>query len=110
MVTVIIPTLNAGKQIGPLLEKHKTVPHVQDTGAWIAYRKGEFEKARDLLLRVEEEAKEMPVVTYHLGMVYLKLGEKQKAREYLQTALASEQAFPGKKEAERTLTGLKQGG
>jgi tetratricopeptide (TPR) repeat protein len=100
----------AEKLIGPLLLKHKDVPHVQDTGAWVSYRKGDLEKARDLLLAVEEKAKEIPIMNYHLGKIYLQLGEKQKAEEYLSMSLEGDQEFVGKKEAERTLMALSGGG
>ena len=93
--------------MSPLLREHKTVAHVQDTGAWIAYRRGDFKKARDLLMGVEDEIKETPVITYHMGMILLELGEEKRAKEYLQMALRDEQDFVGRKEAEKTLLVLR---
>ena len=77
-----------------------------DTAEWINYRKEDFNKARALLLGVAEKAKDMPVFFYHLGMTYLRLGEKDKAKKYLHLATKSKKPFPGKTEAQKTLEEL----
>ncbi len=74
-----------------------------DTAAWIYYRKGEFKKARGLLLSIEENIRNVPVLNYHLGMISFRLGEKTEARQYLRLAIDSKQPFPGRDEAERML-------
>jgi len=55
---------------------------------------------------VEEKARSVPVISFHLGMIYHNLGEDDKAREYLELALDSEEAFPGRAEAEKILKEL----
>jgi len=80
---------------------------VVDTGAWIYFRKGEFEKARNLLVAAEDTAREAPIIQYHRGMMHLKLGEKEKARAYLSAALNSKADFDGRNEAEKALGELK---
>ena len=44
----------AQKLIDPLLDRHKGVPQVVDTGAWVYYRLGKFDKARELLAAIEK--------------------------------------------------------
>ena len=93
---------NMAQRLRPLQE-HKDVIHVLDTEAWICYRKGDYEKARDILLGVEEKARDMPVISYHLGMILLQLGEKEKAMGYLESAVNSKETFPGIEEARAVL-------
>jgi predicted Zn-dependent protease len=97
----------AERLILPLMQKHKDAPNMIDTAAWVYFRQGKYEKARDLLTAAEGTAKESPVISFHLGMIYHRLGKDDEAREYLQNALESEEAFAGRKEAEATLKGLK---
>jgi multidrug efflux pump len=47
-----------------------------------------------------------PTYRYHLGMVYSKTGDPQKAREMLQSALKLNPNFPGASDARRTLDSL----
>jgi tetratricopeptide (TPR) repeat protein len=96
----------AEKLMAPLLEKYGNVPHVVDTGAWVYYRKGDYEKAKSLILSNYESASRFPAVQYHLGMTYLRLGDKDKAKNHLQIALQSKEQFPGRVEAEKELKAL----
>ena len=59
---------------------------------------------------VEEKIKNVPVINYHLGMIYLKLGEDKEAGRYLQMSVSGKQKFPGRKEAEKALMLLKKEG
>jgi tetratricopeptide (TPR) repeat protein len=96
----------AKELITPLLEKYRTDPHILDTGAWIFYRQGDFEGARDLLVDVTGKIESIPSIGYHLGMSYLRLGDKLGARKFLALSLSGKQEFSGKKEAEKVLFGL----
>jgi tetratricopeptide (TPR) repeat protein len=98
----------AEKFIAPLLEKFKDVPSLVDTGAWVYYHKGKYEKARDLLLSIDEKARNIPAINYHMGMIYLGLGEKDKAKSYLQSALKDNKDFPGQQKAEKAMEKLLQ--
>jgi len=60
---------------------------IADTLAWVEYEKGEFNSALPLLRECIERAPANSVYHYHLGMVLVATGEKQKAREELQAAL-----------------------
>ncbi len=93
--------MRAKALVGPLLDRHKDNPNVMDTAAWIAYRQGEFKKARDLMAGMEEKSKNIPVINYHLGMIYLRLDRKALARKYLSRALKGKDRYPGRKEAEK---------
>ena len=52
----------AARIIKPLLKAHKESPQIVDTAAWLHYRNGEFEKGRDLILGMDEKARQVPVV------------------------------------------------
>ncbi len=76
--------------------------------AWIKFRKGDYEKARVLLEESVGTGGEMsPPMAYHLGMTLSRLGNKEKAVDYLAKAVNSGTNFPGKGEAEKTLKELK---
>ncbi len=92
----------------PLLEEFIEVPEIVDTWAWIRYRQGDYNEAKDLLMRVEAKGKNIAAFNYHLGMVLYRLGEKSNAVKYLELALKGDDVFPGRNEAESTLNDLKR--
>ena len=96
----------AEKLIKKMPKKIQDSPQVLDTLAWIQYRKGNFEEARDAMSDIGDKAKEISVLSYHFGMIYYKLGEKEKARDYLDSAVKSKEPFPGREKAEEVLKGL----
>ena len=58
---------------------------------------------------LEASAKKDPqnwTYQYHLGLAYSKGGEKAKAKQALERALAINASFPGAEEARKTLAGL----
>ena len=58
-----------------------------DSLAWVYYRKGEYQKALDLLKGLDDEFINANAdVSYHLGAVYAALGRMQQALPYLQRA------------------------
>jgi len=82
-------------------------PVLMDTRGWVHYRAGNYEQARVILeaaLLVPEKAN--PIYRYHLGMVYIQLGETEKAKEQLEASLKGEANYPGKEEAAAALAGL----
>lgn len=93
----------AEKLLEPIVKTKAAVAHFVDTRAWIHYRRGEYEAAKNLLTGIGDTAKDNPVFSYHLGMTCLRLGEKAEARENLKLALESNAPFPGRKEAEAAL-------
>ncbi|MEQ1530531.1 MAG: tetratricopeptide repeat protein, partial [Methylococcales bacterium] len=77
-----------------------------DTVAWIAYKKGQYDKALPLLTKVVEMNPNSAVSHYHLGMVYFKQGDKAHAKEVLEKAINLKQQFFGLTEAQETLKSL----
>ena len=78
-------------------------PAFQETLAWIAYKQGDYSKAKDLLLKVVDQQAITTVGQYHLGMVFYKQKETGMATVYLQKALGSSVDFDGRQEANETL-------
>ena len=65
----------------------------RDSQAWVYYRQGKYEQARDLLESLDAQFIEGHTdVQYHLGAIYAALGEVEKARHYLQQATDIPQA------------------
>jgi tetratricopeptide (TPR) repeat protein len=81
-------------------------PAFLDTAAWVYYRKGDYDKAAELLKGVVEKAPRVPVFQYHLGMVYYKQGNKAAAREHLAKATDGDYDYQGVEEARATLKSL----
>jgi tetratricopeptide (TPR) repeat protein len=60
-----------------------------DSLGWVEFRKGQFDRALDNLLRAAKTAeREDPVVFEHIGDTYLKLNRIREALEAWQKALA----------------------
>jgi uncharacterized protein HemY len=51
-----------------------------------------------------EQLTDNPMVHYHLGMVYYKIGDTNLAKGTLQRALQLRRDFPGAEEAQQVLT------
>ena len=77
-------------------------PAILDTLAWLDYRLGDLQSAKDLLVRAKADTSPNPQLRYHYGAVLIALGEKDAGRSAVKAALA--QQFPGRDEAERLLT------
>ena len=82
-------------------------PALLDTRGWVYYRLGRYPEAVKLLADVVEKSPDVPVFNYHLGMAYLKQGDKQAAREYLSKAVGEDASYTGVDEARKTLAELK---
>ena len=90
-----------------LIEPLKSLknPAFLDTVGWVLYRNGNAGDAVDYLKRAIE-AKAEPLMHYHLGMVYLQMGDKGKAREELKLATVKDAKYPGLDKARATLKKL----
>jgi Flp pilus assembly protein TadD len=75
---------------------------VADTLGWVLYRRGLYGAAIEHLKLGAEKLPDNAEVRFHLGMAYLRNGDKTRARAEL-TAALSLGTFPGKDEAERAL-------
>ena len=61
-------------------------PSTADTLAWVYYHKGTYSLARDLLEDAVKAQPNDPAMHYHLGMTYMKLGDKANAQIELKKA------------------------
>jgi tetratricopeptide (TPR) repeat protein len=80
--------------------------NVQDTLGWLYYKKGETAKAMELLNPLLTKAPDAAVIKYHLGMVLIKDGKASEGKALLNKALARNEKFPGRVDAERALARL----
>ena len=92
--------------IAPLLERFPQEPVVVDSAAWVYYRLGEYARARDLLLAVQDKLDKIPIGQYHLGMACLKLDDSRQAKEWLTKSVDSKEKFSGRENALKLLKTL----
>ena len=78
-----------------------------DTIGWVYYRQGEFSKAQGLIEQALAGAPDSAILNYHMGMALYKTDQIEEAREKLEKALAGDDEFYGRKEAEETLSRIK---
>jgi Tfp pilus assembly protein PilF len=82
-------------------------PAMLDTLGWAHYRMGQYPEAVSVLERVVAKAGQFPVFRYHLGMAYLKAGNRVGARQQLVEAVDKAQSdYPGMAEARAMLAKL----
>jgi tetratricopeptide (TPR) repeat protein len=77
-----------------------------ETLGWVNYRLGDLEEAKRLVELAIDKGLDIPQVQYHLGMIYLGLGDKDRAREALTNAVAGTTEYPGHETARQTLASL----
>jgi len=77
-------------------------PSVADTLGWVLYRRGLYGAAITELKRSAEKLPNEAAVRYHLGMAYLRNGDKADAKSELTAALKLG-SFDGEDDAKRTL-------
>ncbi|MFK7886459.1 MAG: tetratricopeptide repeat protein [Gammaproteobacteria bacterium] len=82
-------------------------PIFQDTLGWLAYRRGRYDEAQQLLEGAVRRAGQIPQLRYHLGMTYFRQDRLTDARRELEAALQDDSSvFTGKDEAKEVLAGL----
>jgi tetratricopeptide (TPR) repeat protein len=67
--------------------------YAYDVLAWNLYKNGQFEKAADAIAEALKLNTKDAKLFYHAGMIYHRLGDKEKAREYLSRALETNPHF-----------------
>jgi tetratricopeptide (TPR) repeat protein len=78
-------------------------PEVDDTLGWVYYKKDLATLAiSSFQASIQKDAKN-PLYHYHLGMAYMKNGDKDKARESLKQALSLNPKFEGAADAQKSL-------
>jgi len=60
---------------------------ITDTLGWVLYKKGDYASALPLLQECVEKEPNSPGYRYHLGMALSALGQKEKAKDQLESAL-----------------------
>ena len=86
------------------------VPSLLDTYGWVHYRCADYDAALPALQRAAAQAPDSKIIRFHLGMTELSLGERARAREDLEAALAGSASFTGADEARATLASLRAPG
>ena len=61
--------------------------YIWDSLGWVYYKLGLYEDALDAMLIVLNAEVDDSVICYHLGMIYLKNGMTDKAKEFLQRSI-----------------------
>ncbi len=83
-------------------------PALSDTLGWVLYKRGDLVRALAEARAAVAANPGNPTHTCHLGMILAGLGRKAEAKEKLTAALSGKDPFPGRKEAEKALMGLKR--
>ena len=78
-----------------------------DTYGWVRYRCGDYAAALPALQSAAAKSPQSQIFRFHLGMTELSLGDRARAREDLEAALAGSASFTGAAEARSTLASLK---
>jgi cellulose synthase operon protein C len=78
-----------------------------DTYGWVRYRSALYAEALPALQRAAAQRPQSNIIRFHLGMTELALGERARAREDLEAALAGSASFTGADEARSMLASLK---
>ncbi len=77
-----------------------------DTLGWVQYKQEEYAGAEESLKNALTILPEEPTIHYHLGLVYVKLEDKDKGKTHLQKALETGKDFVGVQEARQALAEL----
>jgi tetratricopeptide (TPR) repeat protein len=83
------------------------MPEVNDTLGWVYHKKGMANLAIPPLQQSIAKAPNNPTYHYHLGVAYASAGDKARARQSLERALALNPSAEESAEAKKALEGLK---
>lgn len=95
-------SLDKALQIAKPLEATAN-PTFIDTLGWIYFKLGQTDNSIRLLTQVVQQAPQIPIFQYHLGMALYKKGDLPAAKQHLQAAASSKDKYPGLEEAKATL-------
>ena len=84
-------------------------PRVADTLGWVYYRMGLYDDALEEFTRGVSKLPNNPTIHFHLGMAYLKTGNKDSARAALKKALRLNAEFPHSDIAKKVLASIERG-
>lgn len=77
-----------------------------DTNGWVHFKRAEYTDALAVLQRAIDRTPDAKEIRYHLGMVELSLGQTDRARSDLETAVSGSAKFVGSDEARTILASL----
>jgi tetratricopeptide (TPR) repeat protein len=84
-----------------------TDPSLLDTNGWVRFKRGDYAEALTVLERALERRPDSAEIRYHAAMAELHAGQRDRARDNLQSALSGSGKFVGADEARATLASLK---
>ena len=82
---------------------------IDDTFAWILYKRGDYQQALPILQESAGKAADNPEIQFHLGMTAYMMGRTDLAKVALKKAAGAAKDFPGKDESKRRLALLESG-
>ncbi len=86
--------------------KDSTNPALLDTYGWVLHANGHHDDAVAVLQKAVDQAPNVPILQYHLGMAQFEAGQQEEARASLQAALTGQPQYNGVQEARAALAGL----
>ena len=78
-------SLERASELSVLL-KNSQVPQFKDTIGWVSYQRGDYAAASSFLEDAVSKLPNVPLIHYHLGMVYLATAQDAKASEQFKKA------------------------
>ncbi len=81
-------------------------PDTADTMAWVYYKRGNYNSAKDLLEDALKKSPNSAAIHYHLGMTYAKLSKKSDAILHLKKAQELSPNSPTSADAAKALSSL----
>lgn len=83
--------------------------YIRDSLAWYFYQTGKFQEALNESKKASELVKNDPTITKHLGMIYQRLQNYDKAKQYLTEALKHSQVKAERDDVLRLLDDVEKG-
>jgi len=93
LAEIFTRTGNYDKALEHALAEYNRRPgniEVNETLAWAYYNKGDFAKAMQYIQVAHKTNSQSPTLLCHTGMIFLKAGDKQAAKKYLQAGLKND--------------------
>lgn len=84
--------------------KEQDDAYILDTLGWVLFKKGDYKKAAEVLQKAHEMQPQVSIISEHLGDVYNKMNQPDKARALFLKASESEEDAARKKEIQIKLT------
>lgn len=79
----------AEKLVREALAKDPSSPFYLDSLGWVAYRRGDYQAAFDLLVRAANGLPDAPEILEHMGLTLAALGRREEAERALRRAIAA---------------------